>query len=458
MTYPTARWLRSTALGAMMIAAGGMALADPFAGLGSFDGRIGASGPNRGPIVAGGEAEVQARGFAPGQPVTLRQGGEALAGSPFTADDEGRLTAKLAIPAGTAAGVYPVVVEMGGDAPYATTFDLKVSKELGAINTDAYSAQSVEIVHNPYQVAIGDGAVFVTGAVGRPPVKVSELAKLDPDTMEITARVTPPAAPARADGSDGGVFAVYGVGVAPGQVWVTNTRQNTVAVYSSDNLSLIKQFDAGTVSHPRDAVYHDGKVYVTATFKPLVHVFDTETLEELTPITLTSSRRGQDFATASLSLAPEAGKLFVSSLRSDEVAVIDLASGAQDAAWPIDGSDNTIGLAASPDGSRVYTVAQGNDTISVIDGTSGEVLRQVNVGANPLNAVVEPQSGNVFIALRNGHSVAVLDPEGELLANLDVGSTPNHLAQDGQGNVYVVNKSAGEDDPTAHQLTRLTAK
>ncbi len=433
--------------------------AQPFAGPGGFDGRIGASGPDRGPIIAGGQANVQARGFAPGQPVTLRQGGADLPGGPWVADDKGQLSATIAIPEGTSAGIYPVVVEMGGKAPFATTFDLKVSRDLGVMNADAYDTTSVDIVRNPYQVAIGEGALFVTGAVGRPPVKVSELARLDPETLEITARATPPAAPAREDGSDGGVFAVYGIGVAPqaGQVWVTNTRQNTVAVYSADDLSLIKQFDPGTVGHPRDAVAWGGKVYVSATFEPTVHVFDTETLTELAPIELDSVRRGQSFAAASLSLAPDAGQLFVSSLRSEEVAVIDLGSGAQTSGFAIDNSDSTIGLAASPDGARVYTVAQGNDMVSILDTASGEVIGQVNVGANPLNAVVEPQSGNVFVALRSGHSVAVLSPEGDILANLDIGSTPNHLAQDGQGNVYVVNKSAGEDDPTAHRLTRITA-
>lgn len=460
MTILTGTWMRGTALALLTLAAAGAATAEPFGGLGSFDGRIGASGANRGPITAGGEALVRARGMTPGQQVTLRQGGEELAGSPFTADAEGRLETSITIPDSAQPGLYPVVVELGGDAPYATTFDLKVSKVLGVMNADNYDTASVEIVRNPYQVAVGDGALFVTGAVGRPPVKVSELAKLDPETLEILARVTPAAAPARHDGSDGGVFAVYGVGVAPeaGQVWVTNTRQNTVAVYAADDLSLIKQFPAGSVGHPRDAVYWDGKVYVTATFEPKVHVFDTDTLEELDVIELDSVRRGQIFTTASLSLAPEAGQLFVSSLRSEEVAVIDLATGKQSGGFRVDNSESTVGLAASPDGSRAYTVGQGNDAVSIIDTASGEVVRQVNVGAQPLNAVVEPESGNVFIALRTGSTVAVISPEGEILANLDVGSTPNHLTQDGQGNVWVVNKSGGEDDPTANRLTRISAK
>lgn len=439
----------------------GAVSAEPFSATGTFNGRFGASGPDRGPIVAGGEAQIMARGLQPGQPVFLRQGGDVLnGGEAYVADAEGGLTATVTIPENAPVGMYPVVAELGGDNPYALTFDVKVSQMLGTIGADLYDTASVQIVRNPYQVGIGADAIYVTGAVGRPPVKESELAKLDPATLEIVARVTPQDAPARDDGREGGVFAVYGVGVAAekGQVWVTNTRQNTVAVYSADDLSLIKQFEPDSVGHPRDAVYWDGKVYVTATFEPNVHIFDTDTLEEVAVIELHSSRRGQTFTTASLSLAPEAGKLFVSSLRTDEVAVIDLATGEQSGGFPVENSQGTIGLAASADGSRVYTVAQGNDAVTILDATSGEMLGQVNVGANPLNAVVEPQSGNVFVALRTGHSVAVISPDGEVVANLDVGSTPNHLTQDGQGNVYVVNKSGGDEDPTAYQLTRITAK
>lgn len=448
------------ALSALIILAGGAALAEPFTSVGSFDGRFGASGPERGPILPGGEATISAEGLEPGQGVYLRQSGEVLNdGDLLTADDEGKVVTTVTIPAEAAPGVYPVIAELQGDAPYALSFDVKVSRDLGNLGADLYETQSAPIVSNPYQVALTEDAIFVTGAVGRPPVKESALAKLDPDTLEILAEITPPAAPARADGSDGGVFAVYGVGVAEeaGQVWVTNTRQNTVAVYSTEDLSLIKQFDPDAVGHPRDAVAHGGKVYVTATFEPNVHVYDTQTLEEVKVIELASSRRGQTFTAASLSLAAEAGKLFVSSLRSEEVAVIDLTSDEQVGGFAVENSDNTVGLAASADGSRVYTVAQGNDAVTILDGKSGEQLMQVNVGANPLNALVEPVSGNVFIALRGADAVAVVSPEGDVLANLQIGSTPNHLTADGKGDVLVVNKSGGEGDTTANRITRITA-
>lgn len=459
MTYRTKTgWLRGVALCALMIA--GSASAAPFGAVGSFDGRIGASGPDRGAIVAGGQAQIDARGLTPGQSIILRQNGEELPGSPFAVDAKGELKIAFAIPETAAPGVYPVVLEAGGNAPFAMIVDVKVSKEVAPMGEDAYDTATAKIVSSPYQVAVGQSGVFVTGAVGRPPVKESELAKLDPETLDILARITPAEAPAGKDGRETGVFAVYGVGLAEelGQVWVTNTRQNTVAVYSAEDLSLIKQFPPEAVAHPRDALYADGKVYVSATFAPKVHVFDAKSMEQVSVIELESKRRGGTFSAASLSLAPEAGKLFVSSLNTNEVAVIDTATGTQSGGFTVDGSTSTIGLAATPDGSRVYTVAQGNDTVSIMDAAAGKVLKQVNVGANPLNAVVEPETGNVYIALRGGHAVVVMSPEGEVLANLGIGSTPNHLAQDGKGHVYVVNKSAGPNDPTADQLTRISAK
>ena len=106
---------------------------------------------------------------------------------------------------------------------------------------------------------------------------------MDADTLEIEARMTPAAAPARVgrDGApaDGGLYAVYGVGVddVHDTVWVTQSRQNTVAVYRQSDLSLVRQFDPGTVNHARDVVVDPAlnKAYASATFEPEVVVFDT---------------------------------------------------------------------------------------------------------------------------------------------------------------------------------------
>lgn len=460
----TAVWtgssLKGLAVSVLLMATSSMTFADPFTAVGGFDGRARVSGPDQTAVVPGGEAVLWARGLQPNQPVYLRQSGETLnGGEPFIADGEGNLNGRLAIPANANPGMYPVVAELGGDAPYATTFDLTVSAVLAETGLEAYDVTSAATLKRPYQVVYGNGAIYVAASEGRPPITETYVAKIDPETLEVIAKVQPGPAP-EGDGRDMGHFAVHGIGIdeEAGQIWVSNTHQNTVAVYDANDLSLIKQFDAGLVSHPRDVVAHGGKVYVTATFTPKVHVFDSQTLQELPTIELTSAPRGETFGAAGLSLAAGAGKLFVASLGSDEVAVIDLNDDTQSGGFPVPGSKNTIGIAVNDDGTRAYTVGQNNDIVSVIDVPSGEVLRQVNVGAKPLNAVIEPQSGNIFVTVRTADHVVVLSPEGEILANLPTGSLPNHLTQDGNGNVFVVHMARRDGDASlGNKLTRISA-
>ena len=79
-----------------------------------------------------------------------------------------------------------------------------------------------QLVKNP--------VLFVTAAVGRPPVTQSELLKLDPETLEITARVTP--------AQDGTGFcaelAVPLRGVAPGQTAVLYDGTRVIGQFTID--------------------------------------------------------------------------------------------------------------------------------------------------------------------------------------------------------------------------------
>jgi YVTN family beta-propeller protein len=454
---PQGGWLIAAALAGFMAVAGAAQAQTAFSETGSFAGRLGASGPDRGPIVPGGEATITGSGLTPGQLVVLRQSGVALNdGAPLTADDKGNFTATVTIPDNAQTGSYPVVAEIQ-NPPYATTFDVKVSPNLGEMGADKYDVVSQKLAPGLYQVAESNklGAVFVASAVGRPPVEASQLIKLDAKTLEQLAAVTP-----AADAQGGGVFAVYGVGVEEdlGQVWVTNTRQNTVAVYSADDLSLIKQFDADLVPHPRDVVLLNGKAYVSATFVPEVHVFDAKTLEPAGVIELKSGERRGEFGTGGIAVDAADNTLYVSSLSSSEVAVVDLATDEQTAVFAVPGSDNTIGVAYDATRKQIYTAGQGSDNVTILNGETGAVIKSVAVGANPLNLAVDPETGNVYVTVRASDSVVVMSPEGDLLANLNVGSFPNHLTLDGEGGVLVVNKAKGKDDPKGDMITRITPK
>lgn len=414
------------------------------------------------PILPGSEVRVSGQNFRPGQEVGLSRGLSPLLPEALIADEEGRFEATFTLPQDAAVGVHPLLLST--QAPYhAAIVELKVSPDIPLSGADRFEIRDSKLVQGLYQSAYSAASdmLFVTAAVGRPPVRESVLLKVDPGTLEIVARATPGEAPGRGD-REGGLYAVYGLAVDDenGTVWVTNTRQNTVAVYRQDDLSLVKQFEPGLVTHSRDVAVDpaNGKVYASQVGVPEVVVFDGKSLEEVTRIEIRSSSRRETFSPTSLQFDAATGKLFVVSMATPEVAIIDTASDSVEKVVQVEGARSAIGVAYDAETNRVFVAAQGSDNLLIVDAESGETLHDVLVGAGSLNVAFEPVGRLAFVSNRGAGTVTVVDPDGNILANLDNSPLANHVLADGRGNVYAVNKSRGPDDAAGDRITRITQK
>ena len=80
----------------------------------------------------------------------------------------------------------------------------------------------------------------------------------------------------------------------------------------------------------------------------------------------------------------------------------------------------------------------------------------VTYGAGALNVAFEPVSGLAYVTNRGAGTVTVVDGDGKVVGNLDGGTFPNHVREDGKGNVFAVNKSRGAEDPKGDRITRIT--
>ncbi|HEY0275242.1 MAG TPA: YncE family protein, partial [Paenirhodobacter sp.] len=355
----------------------------PFTGMVRFSGAKGA------PIYSGAEVSAAGMGFAPNQSVTILRGNQRLSPDTLKADAEGKFNFDFALPADAAVGIHPIVVQT--DAPdSADVVDLKVSPKIALSGAEKFDITTKKVGRGLYQVAYSEKnkVLFVAAAVGRPPIAESKLYKLDPATLDTLAEVSPAPAPKEGD-RDPGVYAVYGVGVddAHDAVWVTNTRQNTIAVYSQKDLTLIKQFDVDAVPHPRDVVVDaaNGKAYVSSAMNDQVFVFDTKTLEVLPSIALKSAQRGGKFSAMSLALDAKAGKLYTVSMSTPEAARIDLATGAAEI-LKVPGSTSGSGVAIDPTTGRLFVASQGSDDLIAVDTVKNELAFDTPVGAGALNA------------------------------------------------------------------------
>ncbi|WP_296172151.1 hypothetical protein [uncultured Brevundimonas sp.] len=421
-----------------------------------IEGQVSFSSGERGkPVLPGGSVLAAGRGFHPGQSIVLMYGQTPLSTGPITANAEGGFEARLTLPANAQPGNHPIVAV--SHSPYnAVVADLKISPNVPLSNEAAYRVTSVQPTRGLYQTAYSAkrNAVFATSAVGRPPVRQSELLRLNADTLAVEARVTPAAAPGRPgrDGQvqEGGVFAVYGVGVddAHDTVWVTNSRQNTVAVYRQSDLSLVRQFDPGAVNHARDVVIdeQDGKAYASATFQPEIVVFDTAALSVSKRIKIDSTERGETFSAASVSYDRAANRLYVASNSTNEIAVINTRTDEVEHVYPVPGARGVIGVAHDAQTNRIFVAAQGTDNLVVLNGADGSVIADTPVGAGALNVVFEPRSRRAFVSTFGAGTVTVTDVDGRIVANLPAPPVANHVSTDGRGNIYAAVKSGWSSD------------
>ncbi|HEY0214087.1 MAG TPA: YncE family protein [Paenirhodobacter sp.] len=428
----------------------------PFTGMVRFSGDKGA------PIYSGGAVSATGMGFAANQPITVLRGNEHLSPEGLKADADGKFSFEFKLAADAVVGIHPIVVQT--DAPdSADVVDLKISPKIPLSGADKFDITSKKVGRGLYQVAYSEKnkALFVASAVGRPPVAESKLYKLDPVTLDVVAEITPAAAPKIGD-RDPGVFAVYGVGLddTNDTVWVTNTRQNTVAVYAQKDLALIKQFDLDAVPHPRDVVVDaaNGKVYVSSAMNNQIFVFDAKTLAPLAPIELKSAQRGGKFSSMSLALDPKGGKLYTVSMSTPEAARIDLVTG-EAQTLKVPGSTSGSGVAFDPASGRLFIASQGSDDLIAIDTAKDEVVFDTPVGAGALNAAFDPKDGTVYVANRGADTITVVhSTSGEIIANIDAGSFPNQLISTADGTVYAVNKARGQDDAEGDMIWKIVPK
>ena len=416
-------------------------------------------------VIAGGQAKVSGAGLQPGQAVSLTSsalGGAALGGG--LADAEGKFEAVVTVPAGTAPGDYPVQAALSNPAG-AAQLTLHVSPYLEFSGQEAFDLFGRKTSRGLYQTAYSPktGKLFATSAVGRPPVKESELLRLNPETLEVEARVTPAEAPARPDGSAWGLYALYGLGLddANGNIWTTNTRQDTIAVYRQSDLSLVKQFPPGAVTHARDVAVDEerGRVYIsTARGASTLEVFDAKTLEHVGTVALVSKTEGKEFVPMSLELDPVNDRLYTVSMPSDEWAAVDLPTSEVAYVGPVPGAKGASGVAFDPQTNRLYVASQQSDNLVILDTTTNAVVADVPVGATPLNAAFAPTTRLSYVATRGAGTIAILNAEGEIPGTLPDGVHANPVAEDGLGNVYTTDRAINDEDPAGDMVRRISPK
>lgn len=143
-----------------------------------------------------------------------------------------------------------------------------------------------------------------------------------------------------------------------------------------------------------------------------------------------------------MAISPDGSKMFITHLSSGVIGRLTLATLAYDTLAVV-GATPVHGIAISGDGSKVYVVSQGTDSLYSFSTTTGTNLGQVYAGVSPFGLALTPDGSEIWVTTLGGqlrrHSRATLAP----VDSLALGGTLRRIAIDPAGRGALIADEGG---------------
>ena len=291
----------------------------------------------------------------------------------------------------------------------------------------------------------------------------SSLARVDADTLQTEAFAELPVK--KNDKGQYGYTSAYGVTVddVDGTVWVTNTIDNSVAVYDQQTLKLIwtnegvKEDDPNWIEHPRSVLvdHESGKAFVTGRF--FVSAIDLKT-KQVEKIQLEGAPDGGT-RYISMNLFLDGGKLYVPERTGGKLFVVDTKTFKVEKTIQTQGEDSTVevrpsDVAVDHSLNEIYVSSQGvkgvNSGISVYDLQTGEFKKFVKFGTQALALEHDEDRDLVYVTDFGTGKVAVFDGRAdEVIGEVEMnGAAANDVTLLKDGSVLVLDKKDRDEKVT----------
>ncbi len=113
------------------------------------------------------------------------------------------------------------------------------------------------------------------------------------------------------------------------------------------------------------------------------------------------------------------------------------------------------GIAVNPVTNRIYTANPGDGSVTVIDGANDAVLTSVKAGSYPQAVAVNPATNKVYVVNNYGHNATVIDGATNVATTIRVGQGPRGVVASPTANkIYIANygsKDATEVDGATNE-------
>ena len=356
---------------------------------------------------------------------------------------------------------YPATATKTTKATDATTPSTEAHRTVDANGSVANIIQGL-----PGQFQVGyskkNHKLFVP-TVGARGGLASSLARVNADTLQTEAFAELPVK--KNDKGQYGYTSAYGVTVddVDGTVWVTNTTDNSVAVYDQQTLKLIwtnegvQKDDPNWIEHPRSVLvdHESGKAFVTGRY--FVSAIDLKT-KQVEKIQLEGAPEGGT-RYISMNLFLDGGKLYVPERTGGKLFVVDTKTFKVEKTIQTQGEDSTVevrpsDVAVDHSLNEIYVSSQGvkgvNSGISVYDLTTGEFKKFVKFGTQALALEHDEDRDLVYVTDFGTGKVAVFDGRAdEVIGEVEMnGAAANDVTLLKDGSVLVLDKKDRDEKVT----------
>ncbi|WP_299483660.1 YVTN family beta-propeller repeat protein [uncultured Roseibium sp.] len=147
-----------------------------------------------------------------------------------------------------------------------------------------------------------------------------------------------------------------------------------------------------------------------------------------------------------------ADEIWVSNEKDDTISVIDIDT--LEVVRTIDVGERPRGITFAIDHSVLYLCASDSDTVQVIDPETGKILHELPSGEDPEQFVLHPDNRHLYIANEDDAITTVVDTETrKVIAQIDVGIEPEGMAVSPDGDIAI---TTSETTNMAHWIDTKT--
>ena len=147
-----------------------------------------------------------------------------------------------------------------------------------------------------------------------------------------------------------------------------------------------------------------------------------------------------------------AEEIWITNEKDDSISVIDVST--LEVVRTIETGERPRGITFSNDYSRVYVCASDSDTVQVIDPNTGEILYNLPSGEDPEQFALHPNNRHLYIANEDDAITTVVDVEDrKVIAQIDVGIEPEGMAISPDGKIAI---TTSETTNMAHWIDTQT--